>query len=95
MSLGSGAPLMLQSGPGGRRFFLAGQPVHNGDVVELALADGSWLALRLEGMPGQILRYGDLPQLAGGGDLALVLPRCALFRWPSRRVGGLAAGRSG
>lgn len=65
----------------GGRYFLAGRPVHNGDVVEVALKGGGWLALRLEGMPRELLGFG-LPALDGGHEMVVKVPSCARFRWP-------------
>ncbi len=76
-------PLERRSDSGGDRYFLAGRPVYNGDEVEVALQEGGWLLLRLEGMPRELLGYG-LPALAGGYELIVKVPRSANFRWPQK-----------
>jgi len=50
----------------------------------VALQEGGWLRLRLEGMPRELLGYG-LPALAGGYELIVKVPRSAGFRWPESR----------
>jgi hypothetical protein len=77
-----GSPLELSTDTGGIRYFLDGRPIHNGETIEVALQEGGWLALRLEGMPREIWGYG-LPILAGGYQLVVKVPPAALFRWPA------------
>jgi hypothetical protein len=67
----------------GRRYYLDGRAVHNGDQVEIQLEDGQWRQVRLEGLPAEILGYGLLPALAGGYELVAKVPLKALFRWPA------------
>ena len=82
----AGAPLELGEDGGGARYFLEGQRVSNGDIVEIAAADGTWIPARLEGLPQQRLAY--LVELAGGAWLMAELPRSACCRWPERTASG-------
>jgi hypothetical protein len=72
----------LRSAPGARpRYHLGGSVVHNGDVIEIELETG-WRAVRVEGMPEQLLGFGLVPACVGGVDLAVLLPRAGRYRWP-------------
>jgi hypothetical protein len=63
-------------------YHLDGHSVHNGDRVDLHISGVEWLAVRLEGMPDQVLAY--LP-IAGGLEIVASLPVGADLRWPASR----------
>jgi|GEM_PF-2955687 len=85
-----GKLLELGQDGGGRRYYLAGRAVHNGDRVEVAMEGGGWLEVRLEGMPQEILAYG-FARLDGGVEVIAKLPAVAGCRWPEAGVGWRAS----
>lgn len=76
-----GAPLEERIDGGGWREFLAGRPVHAGDVLYLLTSPG-WHAVRYE---SNVPRKSSFLYLSFPGvrdDVVLSLPRQARFAWP-------------
>jgi hypothetical protein len=76
-----GNPLIEGADGGGRRDFLAGRPVHAGEVLYLLTCAG-WHAVRYESnMPdGPAVLYLPLPGVRE--DVVTAVPRDARFVWP-------------
>ena len=85
------ARLTLREDRGGLRYFLAGRPVHCGDVVEVLIGRGTWLEVRLEGMPDDLLAYFEVdagwPEASDGvrgPEVHFPLPEAVFCKWPSQ-----------
>ena len=77
----TGHLMELKEDGGGKRWHLQGRRLQSGDVVEIELADGRWVPVRLDGMSGEIRGCGRI-ELAESEDLLTTLPMTASFRWP-------------
>ncbi len=73
--------LRLGDDGGGRRYYLAGRPVHNGDVLEIRLVDGDWLRVRIEHLPEDPTIYVWVGRTF---EATTRVPRDAFLRWPPR-----------
>ena len=65
----------------GSRYFLQGEPVHAGDVLELLLDDGQWQPVRFEWSAAPERR----PIMVINQHDAFALPDQAIFRWSQRK----------
>jgi len=74
---GLGHRLELRREAGGMRNYLAGKPVHAGDILELWKA-GAWLRGRYE----WTFRTDDEPVLYLAEDKAVCLSSADVLRWP-------------
>ena len=76
---------------GGVRFHLNGEPVHAGDVLDLLMADDTWMRGRFEanGRSAEASFHWTVPaagQPADGepAEASMWLPGWATLRWPAR-----------
>lgn len=84
--------LLLAEDDGGRRHFLAGRPVHAGDLLELRLMDDRWIPVRYEWSwlaadpPRGYMALGGRGEHIGWdpGVVSFKLPERAELRWPQR-----------
>ena len=65
----------------GSHYFLQGEPIHAGDVLELLLDDGEWQPVRFEWSTEPDRK----PIVVINQETALALPDQARFRWPQRK----------
>jgi hypothetical protein len=73
--------LRFRYGSPGLRYYLCGEPVHAGDVLEMRLDDGAWTCIRFEWNPAA---KQALPVLCFDDQSAMNLPEEARFRWLKR-----------
>jgi hypothetical protein len=71
--------------PGGLRYYLAGKPIHAGEMLEMLLDDGSWALGRFEWN----YRKEEWPWFyvdTESGDTIDLNPECSRLRWPDRSL---------
>jgi len=80
-SLDAEGNLIFRFGSPGKRYYLADQGVHAGDLLEMLLDDGAWQRVRFEWNPHE----EEHPVLITDEDNAFRLDDMMRFRWPPVR----------
>ncbi len=77
--------LELRKEPSGLRYYLAGEPVHAGDLLEILLDDGSWALGRYEWN----YQNGQWPWFyvdTDSGSMIDLNPERSRLRWPQKNL---------
>lgn len=74
----AGGNFTFRSGSPGERYYLDGQGVHAGDLLEMRLDDGAWTHVRYEWNP----HWQEPPVLIVNEETDLRLNDAMRFRWP-------------
>src|SRR5262249_45823619 len=67
----------------GDRYFLNGNPIHAGDLLEMRLDDGAWQRVRFEWNP----KFHEKPILCFDDERTMTLAEDKCFRWPGKERG--------